>query len=166
MKDLPFLDGYAGQSVDELIALESTHRIDSILMAFDQALGQKEHREGRPALSTEEVTIMAVEALQGEVNNGGYEQFFQNTSVEYAPDIVAALQRIDCPECARITQKAIDALQLPTLTVEKIEMTMEEDDEERDEIMEACDDEFFEYPDPIEEKLFAFIKANRGKIRF
>ena len=94
MPELKWLEGYSGQGVDELIAFASEYRVDSIVLAFEQALQQSTHRIGLSKLHEAELTILAVEALEREVNNGGYHQFFLNTP-EYAPFIVAALQRID-----------------------------------------------------------------------
>jgi len=44
------------------------------------------------------------------VNNGGYDQFFTNSSREFASTIVDSLQHIGCKKTADITQKAIKAL--------------------------------------------------------
>ena len=67
--------------------------------AFEQAIEQKVSLEGRTETAVERV-VRAVEALEREVNNGGYSQFFINPPVESAPDIVAALRQIDCPKTA------------------------------------------------------------------
>lgn len=64
-----FLAGYSGQTTDELIALASNYRIDSIVLAFEQALDQ---RSLARELTVEESWILAIEALEREVNNGGY----------------------------------------------------------------------------------------------
>ena len=101
-----WLNGYSGQSVDQLIALEGRYRTDSLVLAFEQAIYQKADRLGGDELSEEELTILAVEALEREVNNGGYGQFFVNTS-EFAPVILDALRRIGCPKTAKITQRAL-----------------------------------------------------------
>ncbi len=61
-------------------------------------------------LCDEERIVFAVEALEREVNNGGYCQFFGNSSREFAPSIADALLRIGCPGTARITRKAIEAV--------------------------------------------------------
>ncbi|MFO0972931.1 MAG: DUF4375 domain-containing protein [Phycisphaerae bacterium] len=165
MSELPFLEGYSGETVAELLALEHTHRIDSLLLAFEAALDQKAAREGAESLTTEEVTVLAIEGLEREVNNGGYHQFFVNSSVQYAPAIVTALRRIGCPKVAAITEDAIAALRLPLLSVAEIEAVICDDDESRDEVLGACDRQFLEYPEPIADRLFAFIKANRSTIR-
>src|SRR5437879_4032538 len=107
MQDLQWLDGYSGETIDELIALEGKYRTDSLVLAFEQAMDQKAARVGQDKLTLEERVILAIEALEREVNNGGYDQFFVNLSREYAPIIVDALRRIGCPRTAEITQKAL-----------------------------------------------------------
>ena len=57
----------------------------------------------------EEIIVLAVEALEREVNNGGYSQFFVNSSREFTPIIVHALLRIDCIKTVEITKDAIRA---------------------------------------------------------
>ncbi len=49
--------------------------------------------------------MLAVEALEREVNNGGYSQFFANASNQFAGSIVEPA-RIDCARTAEITQQA------------------------------------------------------------
>jgi hypothetical protein len=111
MTNLAWLAGYGGQTTTELIALGSSHRKDSIILAFEEALQKKEYLLGRSALSIAELTILAVEALEREVNNGGYVQFFVNSN-EYAGDIVDALIRINQPEIAHLSRAAIHSLEL------------------------------------------------------
>ena len=110
MPDLKWLDGYSGQTTGQLLALERECRIDSLVLAFDDALDQKTARNGEGSLSREERVILAIEALEREVNNGGYRLFFENSSRQFAPIIVQALARIGCARVAEITQRAIDAL--------------------------------------------------------
>src|SRR5271170_6604926 len=121
MAKLPFLKSYSGQTAEQLLSLEGEYRIDSLILIFEEALLKKAYRHGDSALSAEENVVVAVEALEREVNNGGYSQFFENSSQEYAPIIVPALIRIGCPKTAEITQRAIESLHLPDLSVEAIE---------------------------------------------
>lgn len=165
MGNLKFLKQYSGQTVDELISLQREYRIDSLVLAFEQAIEQKVSR-GKEETSVERV-VRAVEALEREVNNGGYLQFLVNSSVEFAPDIVASLRQINCPKTAEITQRAIDALNLPELTVPAIQSQMEVDDESRNQKLSECDAAYYSGSsgECIEELLFAFIKFNRGAIQ-
>src|SRR5262249_54998901 len=149
---------------NELIALEGKYRTDSLVLAFEQAMDQKAARVGENKLTIEERVILAIEALEREVNNGGYGQFFVNSSREYAPIIVDALRRICCPKTAEITQKALKIVQQAPMTDEEIENGTWEDNEDRQDALGECNSLYFERPENIEESLFAFIKANRARI--
>ena len=162
-----WLVGYSGQSVDELLALEGKYRIDSLTLAFEQAISQKAEREGVQTLNNdEERIVLAIEALEREVNNGGYDQFFVNSSRKLAPTVVDALRRIGCAKTANITQKAIKAIGVSALTEEAIGVAMGRNDEERFAQLSRCDDSYHKCGEPIEDRLFAFIKANKANIRF
>jgi hypothetical protein len=164
MPELPWLEGYSGQAVDDLIALEGKYRTDSLVLVFEQALDQKWARDGVEKMSEEELIVLAIEAMEREVNNGGWGQFFVNSS-EFAPAIVNALQRIGCPKTATIAQKAVKTVEKSPITEEEIENGTWEECEERQEGLGECDNLYFERPENIEESLFAFIKANRSKIK-
>jgi len=159
-----FLEDYQGQSVDELIQLQSTHRIDSIILAFESALNSR--KDSGERLSDTELTILAVEALEREVNNGGFSQFFYNSSVEYAPIIVNSLKKINCHEIANLAQNALDILGVSSLNAEIIEERMNPDNEELEDALGELDNIYF---DDIEEvpgyALFSYIKNNRELIK-
>jgi hypothetical protein len=161
-----WLNGYSGQSPEELLSLEGSYRIDSLVLAFEEAIQQKAQREGMQSLTDEERAVLAVEALEREVNNGGYDQFFVNSSHEFAPIVVGALDRIGCSKTAAITQRAIQALSLSDVTTNAIEAAISGTDEERRATLGRSDDEYYESAEPIAERLFAFIKAHREHIRF
>lgn len=95
---------------------------------------------------------------------GGWGQFFVNTG-HFAEVIVDALQRIRCPKTAKIAQKAIKIVENAPITKEEIENGTWEENEKRQDALGACDKLYFERPENIEESLFAFIKANRKKIK-
>jgi hypothetical protein len=96
-------------NLDQLLALEGQRRSDLLMMDLEHAIEQKSARLGEDSLSEAECIVLAVEALEREVNNGGYSQFFVNNSRVYMPMMVAALRGIGCPVTAEITEKAIKA---------------------------------------------------------
>ncbi|NUM55918.1 MAG: DUF4375 domain-containing protein [Candidatus Hydrogenedentes bacterium] len=165
MPGTEWLDGYDGQTTDELIALEKDYRIDSIVLAFEQAVQEKEYECGPENLTDAERVIVAVEAIEREVNNGGYGQFFINSSNAYAPIAVSALNQIGCSATAAITQRAINALgALPDLSPETLEDRMNEDDPARDEALGKADEDYYSTGEAIADRLFDFIKQNRAQI--
>ena len=90
----PFLEQYGGQTVEELIAMQDRYRIDSLLCALEMGIEQSLARRSLTDLSVPEWTLLAIEGLQREVNNGGYHQFFLNSSADYVHGIVHAMERI------------------------------------------------------------------------
>lgn len=165
MAGTEWFEGYNGESTDELIALEDRYRVDSLVLAFEQAVQEKEAECGPDSLTEAERVIVAVEAIEREVNNGGYAQFFINYSNVYAPFAVSALRLIGCPETAAITQRAIDALgAIPDLSPETLEKRMNNEDPARDEALAKIDEQYFLASEPIADRLFEFIKQNRALI--
>jgi hypothetical protein len=163
MADQKFLDRYGGQTTEELIGLAGEYRIDSLVLAFEEAIQQQV--DDRP-ISPEETVVLAVEALEREVNNGGYSQFFSNSSNQFAGSIVEALRAIDCPRTAEITQQAIAALGLEeALTPENLEAVILDEDEAVLARLAKCDDRYFDNDEPVADRLFEWIGRNRAKIR-
>ena len=156
-----FLDSYDGQTTEELLALEGEFRIDSLVLAFEQAIQGKSPE----SISTEESYVLAVEGLEREVNNGGYSQFFSNLSGEFVPVIEVALRSIKCPKTADITRDAIAALRLDTLTAEAVASAALNEDESIQQALAACDNRYFENDEPIADRLFRWIAENRQRVR-
>ena len=104
-------DGHSGQTLEEILALEEDLDQESLFSAIWTALWPKYDRVGLDGLSQEEKIVLAVMTLDFEVYNGGYHQFFTNSSREFSPIIVDALQRVGCTKAAGLTQQAIDPAQ-------------------------------------------------------
>jgi Domain of unknown function (DUF4375) len=156
---LPWLE-YEGQTTPELMACKNTHRVDSLLCAFEWGIQAKIGPEGEGALTDEERLVLAVMALTREVNNGGYHQFFVNSSRRFAPTIVDSLRRIGCTTCAEITERAIHAAKFGIAPPDSI---LQEDDA-RDAILDACDQEFYRLAD-IDRRLFDFVGVHQNQIQ-
>jgi hypothetical protein len=135
-------------------------------LAFEQALDAKVARAAATILTQSERTILAVEALEREVNNGGYSQFFVNSSKEYVADIVAALERIVCRKTAHITAKAIAALNIKgPVTLAAVDDAMAQDDSGRDDALDECDSQYYRSGEAIADQLFAFIRSHQTEVR-
>jgi uncharacterized protein DUF4375 len=162
-----WLDGYSGQTVDQLLALSGEYRIDSIVLAFEDALGRRAQALGLGALNEVEIAVLAIEALEREVNNGGHHQFFLNTP-EYAEHVVPALRRVGCTRTADIAQRAIDLLGLPgPVDTSRVSDALVHDPGGRlvEVLIEECDAPYFDEPEPIADRLFAYLSEHRERIR-
>jgi hypothetical protein len=119
------------------------------------------------ALNEVEISVLAIEALEREVNNGGYHQFFLNTP-KYAEHVVPALRRIGCTRTADVTQRAIDLLELPgPVTTSRVAEALDHDSKGSliEILIEECDGPYFDEPEAIADRLFAYLSANRERIR-
>jgi hypothetical protein len=157
---------YSRQTLEELLSLEGKTRTDFLVMACEDAIQQKIVRVGKENLTQAEITVVAVEALEREVNNGGYDQFFVNSSRNFVWTIVDSLKRIGCEKTARITDQAIAALGITDLTPEAIEKVMAKESIKRRKKFNQCNDAYYQSGESIEDGIFGFIKANKAGIKF
>ena len=164
LADLGWIDGYAGQTVDELLLYEGTDKIHSILFALEDAIEEKTKSAGPLQRTGVELIVQSVLALDREVNNGGYDQYFRNSSRRYAPVAVNHLVIIGCTEIADITQHALDSLGVPEITVAAIDATMQTKDVQRDRALNRCDLAFYEQKGLLE-NLFSYVKAHQDGIK-
>jgi len=164
--DTEFLAGYDGQSTAELLGFRGRYRTDSLVLALEEALGQKASRVGTALLTTEERIVLAVEGLEREVNNGGYEQFFLNESAEFAGEIATALETIGCPSYAATAQRALAALGISGQpSPAAIEAAMEAGGASLEERLRECDDAFFAVDgEDIAESLLEFVRTHAENI--
>ena len=89
MKRIASFVAYSGETTDELLGYPAQEQCDLLVRAFEEGLQRKVSRSGERGLSKVERTVLAVRALDREVNNGGYDQFFRNSSKKFAPEIVS-----------------------------------------------------------------------------
>jgi hypothetical protein len=164
LADLGWLDGYSGQTVDELLLFEGTDGVYTILSALAQAIRAKLETTGPLKMTGVERTLLSVMALLQEVNNGGYDQFFRNSSRRFAPAMVDDLVRIGCTELADITQQALDSLSLPKVTVAEIEAAMATESTSRDRALERCNIAFYSRTE-VWGRLFLYVKEHQDAIR-
>ena len=68
-----------------------------------------DYGEKMQALNEQERIFYVAQALEMEVNNGGFSQFFYNDSGNFANEIVTAFQEIFAYHTAEICQKAVNA---------------------------------------------------------
>ena|SRR5215469_1248198 len=166
MKRTDFFDEYSGETLEELLAYPSKGQYAPLARAFEKAIQQKVVQKGKDCLSEEEGIVLAVRALDREVNNGGYDQFFCNSSRQYASTVVDALRQIGCDKAAAITQRALDALNVSSLDPDLIAKAITKNDDRRSEELNKCDRLFYQAHQEISKNLYLFVKRNKTRIKF
>lgn len=137
--------------------------INTVIDIFTELVDR--FNEGDPDLNTlneYERTIYVTQTLESEVNNGGFIQFFDNAGGAFAGEIVPAFKRIGAKKTALICKKALEALgqELPRDWEERRALLDRIVDDSIGELLEACDEAFYEYPDDLEALNVAYVKKN------
>jgi hypothetical protein len=157
---LPFLD-YSGQTTAEILASKGAYNVASLLYALEKGIIATQSESKRADCTQPEHLLMAVSALQREVNNGGFAQFFFNSSRQYAPEIVEYLVWINCSKTASLAKRAIDCLALGAgpVTPDTVRAAIVGEDAARDQRLNALDKEFYQLSE-IEHNLFRFVEEH------
>ncbi len=139
---------------------------EEVVMDIDQYLNRKsEYGDQIEKLTDPQKVLLIVENLQREVNNGGFNQFYWNSSGDFSTETVDALIEISALTTAGIVKRANSQFPdnyVPKDRTERQEL-MEEIEDKANEEWEKCDDNFFKYEDNISELLLKYVIANRSE---
>ena len=104
-------------------------------------------------LNEVEKNIMILDDLDGEVNNGGFDQFFLNTRGAYNDSLIGALTAVNAPETAGICAKALDIISrgLP-------------EDEESDLLDKECDTPFYHKSEDLTSLIAEYARKNKDSL--
>jgi len=102
--------------------------------------------------------------LEREVNNGGFSQFFFNSSGNFTHETVVSLNAIGANKTAKILQEAIDQFPLSKVPIDQEERRelLEKIESEADPIWSELDQQFYNYEDDLNELNIQYIKQNRN----
>jgi hypothetical protein len=135
---------------------------NSILISLSESEKTKFGKEDFARQSRPQKVFSAIWAVESEVNNGGFSQYFLNASAETAPFVVEALNAIGAPKTADICRRAT-ATAFPSglpRTVEQVQAAASDFSDEILEKLEPLDQEFFSYPHNLTELLFAYVSEH------
>ena len=103
------------------------------------------------------------QCLEREINNGGLNQYFINSSGGFAHQTVQSLITIGANKTADILQKAIDQFpnkKVPKDRDERIEL-VEQIEETANDVWEELDGKFFEYEDDLNMLNLNFVRQHK-----
>ena len=137
---------------------------NDFVVAMTEHLDNKtQYGKDMSALSEAERIFYITQTLEMEVNNGGFSQFFYNSSGNFSNELVGAFTAIGANATAAICQKAISAFgrDIPVDRDEREEMLDKLESDEFDEILEECDNAFYDYEDNLNELNYNFVMKNK-----
>ena len=114
------------------------------------------------SLNEYERTIFVTQELENEVNNGGFFQFFDNSSGQFASEIVQAFIKIGAEKTAEICRKAVEAFgqELPVDWEERRSLLDQIANAAVADVLDACDTAFYSYEEDLEALNAAYIRKH------
>ncbi|TGM58870.1 DMP19 family protein [Leptospira adleri] len=135
--------------------------IEPLWWAINVYEGEKEYIEDLKGFSNEQKYLFAIHRYSAEVNNGGHDQFFFNSSGIVAEDALEGFRKIGLDENYNILKESMDRLGgKPFKDRDKRTIQLEESKA----LFDDLDDLF--YKTDLEEKLRDFIIMNRNQFYF
>jgi hypothetical protein len=101
-------------------------------------------------------------ALESQVNNGGFLDYFVSSEFDTANFAPTALSSIGANACASIVQRALDLVPTSSLpsSREACQALVDSIDDDTRDKFKALDSEFFDYPDNLTDRLFEFVASH------
>lgn len=132
---------------------------NSILIDLSESDKTKFGKQAFATQSAPQQVFSSIWAVESEVNNGGFSQYFLNSSCETAAFVAEALDTIGAPHTADICRRAIDSA-FPTglpSTPDAISTTAAHFPDEILGQLDTLDNEFLEYPHDLTDLLFTYV---------
>ncbi len=138
--------------------MDKNQTLIMLSMSDRTAFGRQEFARQSPP----QKVFSAIWAVESEVNNGGFSQYFQNSSCETAGFVADAMDMIGAPKTADICRRAVRTAfprELPS-SPEAISAAAEDFPPDIEEALSHLDEEFFAYPHNLTELLFAYLSGH------
>ena len=148
--------------IDKVLKLESR---DKIVTEIDTYLNKKcEYGEKVNLLNNSQKVLWIIENLEREINNGGFNQFYWNSSGNYVNETIDALILIEAYKTAEIVKKANSEFKNGSVPKDRAERQNELEliEVNAEENWNNLDSEFYEYNDDLTELLIAFVINNKS----
>ncbi|PQJ16659.1 hypothetical protein BST99_13865 [Aureicoccus marinus] len=149
----------------DLDKLLQNERHDLIVMEIDSYLNRKsEYGEIMATLNEAQKTFLIIENLEREINNGGFHQFYWNSSGNYGNETVDALIKIGANKTAKIVKRANSEFKNGMVPKDRVERQnqMELIEEKAEENWNNCTTDFYRYEDNLTQLLVEFVLKNKA----
>ena len=148
-------------SIQEILALDDPW--ECYIQMSNHLWIKSAYMESMDVLTAEEQVFLMVDYLQMEVNNGGLDQFFFNSSGDYAQNILEACETVGASQSAALLRQAMAEFpdgQVPADREARWKL-MEELPESHSDAWSALDEEFWSDPDNIAHCLSDYAQAHQ-----
>lgn len=120
--------------------------------------------EKMEALNKDERLFYISQEVEREVNNGGFDQFFFNSSGNFSNEIVEVFKTIGTGARSEICQRAVDVFgaTVPVDSFERQDLMEELDEDKRYEIWSDCDSDYYACEDDLDSLIYSFIIEHKA----
>jgi hypothetical protein len=150
--------------ISNLEDLLKSDNINGSIIELDNFIGELcEYGDDYDKLTEPQKQFYLNQNLEREVNNGGFSQYFTNSSGDNTHETISSLKAIAAYKTADILQKAID--QFPDKTVpkgrnERVEI-VEQIEEVANKVWDELDQTFFKYEDNLNLLNIGFVRKHK-----
>ncbi len=136
---------------------ENTFVIDMCSKVFEKC----DYGDEIDKLNEHERVFFITQTLEEEVNNGGFWQFFYNSSGDFSGELIDAFTKIGALKTAEICKQALSIFNgdVPTDRDERGELLAQLD---CNDFWDECDEAFYRYEEPLEELNYAYVMKYRS----
>ena len=148
--------------IDKILKIEDE---TTAIIELDTKLNEiSNYGEEIERLTESQRIVLIVENLEREINNGGFNQFFFNSSGDFTHETVMALKTIKAFKAADIVSKSISVWpnqKVPKDRTKRQEV-LEQIEDQANNVWNQCNEDFYKYEDKIVKLLIDFVKANKA----
>lgn len=149
----------------ELEAIFNSKDKNKFIIAMNEYICQKcQYGDDIRFLTIPERVFYITQQVEMEVNNGGFDQFFFNSSGDLSNEIVQAFTSIGAYSTAEICKKALSIFsgEVPVDRDIRQDILDELESDEFIEFLNECDTAFYEYKDDLNTLNYDYIMKNKS----
>ena len=149
------------KNLDELLNSDDSNRS---IIELDNFIGELcDYGDDFSKLTDQQKLFYLNQNLEREINNGGFNQYFINSSGDNAHETILSLKAIGADKTADILQKAIDQFPIKTVPKDRDKRTeiIEQIEEVADEVWNDLDQKFYQYEDNLNALNIEYIKKHK-----
>ena len=141
------------------LALQNIPEEVKFLMGISEKVFDRLEKVGFDGLTDSEKVFYCVWVLEGQVNNGGFDQYFFNTRGEYSVEAVDAFEKIGAGKTAEIIGRANSIFENGRATKDRTARKEDLDalPESAQEALRGLDDEFYKCDEDFDKLLYEFV---------
>lgn len=148
-------------NLDSLLASKDT---TEIILTIRNYINNLTIDDGLNHLTEAQKNFYYIQELEDEVNNGGFDQYFYNSSGDNAHETLLALKTIRANNCLKLMENAVSEFPDHTVPKERVrrQEILSKIEKEAQKVWDNLDNKFYTYPDNLDSLNLIYIKANRN----